>query len=497
MSLRRGDIRILGAGAVLLLFVGAGSVYWRSQQHQMPEREVLYWHDPMVPNARFEKPGKSPFMDMQLVPVYADSAEATGVVRVDPAVTQNLGIRLGKVERMRLQPQLRAVGSVAFDDRLQQVVSARVEGTVLQLHVRAPLEPVRRGQALATVQVPEWTGAQQEYLALLGSQSEAARALLAPARERLRLMGVPQETLRRIETERRVEATTTIAAPADGVVSELGVREGTTFGVGAVLFRINGLASVWINARIPESQVSRIKIGDTAIASATAWPGESFAGTVSALLPEIDAATRTMTARLAFDNRRGQLAPGMFVSLELRSTDSSEVLVVPSESVIATGLRSVVVTVNADSSFGIAEVRTGIEQDGRTVLLEGLQEGQVIVLSGQFLIDSEANLKSALLRLQPVAPSVPGGAQGEAAVTHRAQGTIMTADLESVTIDHGPVSTLQWPAMNMQFEAPSGVLPDGLSPGDQVEFSFTATSAGYRIDHITKLPGSTRRGERP
>ncbi|HUG73754.1 MAG TPA: efflux RND transporter periplasmic adaptor subunit, partial [Steroidobacteraceae bacterium] len=352
----------------MLLSIGAALVYWRTSPHipstdlqpaSSTDRNVLYWHDPMVPHARFDKPGKSPFMDMQLVPVYADEAGAAGTVRVDPNVAQNLGIRIGKVERIRLQPQLTAVGSVAFDDRLLQVVPARVDGVVLQLHVRAPLEPVRRGQPLATVLVPEWTGAQQEYLALLDARSDAARSLLGAARERLRLLGVPDATVGRIESDRKVEATTTITSPADGVVSELGVREGSTFTTGAALFRINGLASVWVNARIPEAQVSHVQVGATVTADATAWPGEVLSGKVIALLPEVDATTRTMTARLAFDNRGGRLAPGMFVSVTLVVPSSGEVLVLPSEAVIMTGTRTVVVTVNADRTFGIADVRPG------------------------------------------------------------------------------------------------------------------------------------------
>jgi len=392
-----------------LLVLGAGGGYWfannfnQKQASAAPmagERKVLYWHDPMVPNVKFEKPGKSPFMDMQLVPVYADEGGNTTGVRVSSNVTQNLGIRIAKVEKATVQRKLTAVGSVAFDDQLLEVVPARVEGYVTRLFVRSAFEKVRRGQALAEIQAPAWIEAQQEYLSLLEAQSESGRSLQAAARERLRILGVPEPTIRRIEAQRKTVGTTTIVSPIDGVVSELGVREGAGFMPGAVLFRINGLSTVWVNARIPETQLSLIAIGSEVQASAMAWPGATFNGKIIALLPQVDADTRTSSARIALDNKDGKLSPGMFVSLELLAPKAEAQLLVPSEAVITTGERSVVIVANADGTFSVVNVSAGAEQDGRTIILKGLSEGQSIVASGQFLIDSEASLKSAVSRLE-------------------------------------------------------------------------------------------------
>ena len=263
---------------VAILLAGAGG-YWLASHnsHDTPnasarsERKVLYWHDPMVPNVRFDKPGKSPFMDMQLVPVYADQAGAVSAVRVDSGVAQSLGIRIGKVERVALQRRLTVVGSVAFNDQLLEVIPARVEGYVTRLFVHAPLEKVRRGQPLAEIQAPAWLEAQQEFLSLLDAQSDSGRSLQAAARERLRVLGVPEATIERIEAQRRTSATTTIASPIDGVVSELGVREGSAFMPGAPLFRINPLGSVWVNARIPEAQLSLLSPSSNVTATATGW----------------------------------------------------------------------------------------------------------------------------------------------------------------------------------------------------------------------------------
>lgn len=393
--------------AATLLLAGAALGYWITRQvadHAAPVpataagRRVLYWHDPMVPGTRFDKPGKSPFMDMQLVPVYADE-EGGANVRISPQVTQNLGMRLATAELRALRPRLAAVGNVAFDERLLTLVQARVAGYVTRMHVKTPLERVRRGQPLADVVAPEWLAAQEEYLALLDAQTDRIRAIRDAARQRLRVLDVPEAAIRAIESERRTAPVTTIVAPAGGVVADLGIREGASFVPGAALFRINGLDTVWVNAAIPEAQVSLVFPGSSVEARATAWPGDSFRGRVAALLPDVDPQTRTLTVRLEVDNPEGRLAPGMFVALEFAGEVQAPQIVVPSEAIIVTGERKVVIVARPDGGFDLAEVTTGIESESRTAVLAGLTEGQSVVVSGQFLIDSEASLKSALTRL--------------------------------------------------------------------------------------------------
>jgi Cu(I)/Ag(I) efflux system membrane fusion protein len=253
---------------------------------------------------------------------------------------------------------------------------------------------------LAEIQSPAWLEAQQEYLSLLDAKSESGQSLRAAARDRLTVLGVPEAAIRRIETQRKTVATTTIVSPIDGVVSELGVREGAAFMPGTPLFRLNSLSTVWVNARIPEAQVSMVPPGSTVVAHATAWPGVQFKGRVVGLLPQVDADTRTLTARLALDNVEGKLSPGMFVNLEFSALPGTSQLVVPSEAVITTGERSVVIVANAKGAFEVANVTAGMEEAGRTVILSGLTEGESVVISGQFLIDSEASLKSTVSRLE-------------------------------------------------------------------------------------------------
>jgi len=401
----------LGAAALAILIVGAAGGYWLAQRTEAgdagatphSDRKVLYWHDPMVPNARFDKPGKSPFMDMQLVPVYADETGG-GAVPVDPVVSQNLGIRVGTVEKAVFQPKLPAVGSVAFDEQLLSVVPARVDGYVARLHVKSALQRVRRGQALADIVAPAWLEAQDEYLALLDAQSDRGVAIRDAARQRLSVLGVPEAAISALEKERKTNASATLTAPIDGVVTELAVREGTAFAAGTVLFRINGLQTVWVNAQIPEAQVSMIAPGSAVTARATAWPGAQFKGRVAALLPEVDQQTRTLPVRVVVENTETKLAPGMFMSLEFAGQGEREQLVVPSEAVIMTGERSVVIVARDRGGFDVAEVTVGADAQGKSAILSGLEAGQKIVLSGQFLIDSEASLKSTVSRLSSAEP---------------------------------------------------------------------------------------------
>jgi Cu(I)/Ag(I) efflux system membrane fusion protein len=240
----------------------------------------------MYPQQRFDKPGKSPFMDMQLVPVYADEGASANGVKVSPQLAQNLGVRTAVAERGRLASSIEAVGTIAFDERAVHLVQARTAGNVEQLFVRAPLDPVRKGQPLARLFVPEWAGAQQEYLALKGSRIEGAAELARAARNRLLLLNMSEEQVQQVDREGKPVTRVTIVSPADGVVGELGAREGMNVMPGATLFRINGLGSVWVNVDVPEPNAAAIRPGTPIIATVPAYPGERFEGRVAAVLPK-------------------------------------------------------------------------------------------------------------------------------------------------------------------------------------------------------------------
>jgi Cu(I)/Ag(I) efflux system membrane fusion protein len=372
------------------------------------ERKILYWHDPMKPEVKFDRPGKSPFMDMQLVPVYADQDADAGGVAVSANAQQSLGIRLGKVEKAAIAPRTMAVSTVRYDEHDVALVQTRVAGFVTHLHVRAALDRVRRGQILAEITAPAWTEGEGEYLALLRSESPAGASLREAARQRLLVIGVPETAILRLEKTRSVPTTTSLMAPIDGVVTELGLREGATFDAGTVLFRLNGTATMWVDAQVPESQARAVAPGAKVEILAVALPGAVFPGRVHAILPQVDPTTRTVGVRIAVDNTAGTLSPGMFVQTTFAGPAGAPQLWVPSEAVIATGERSVVIVKRPDGSFDVAHVALGAEAEGKTAILSGLSEGEIIVLSGQFLIDSEASLKSAVNRLSGVSHNDAG-----------------------------------------------------------------------------------------
>ncbi|MDP3653633.1 MAG: efflux RND transporter periplasmic adaptor subunit [Rhodoferax sp.] len=367
-------------------------------------KRILYYHDPMVPGNKFDKPAKSPFMDMMLVPVYADGdAGSDGSrVTVSPRIQQNLGVRTAEVTEGLLSPQVSAVGNIAFNERDQAFVQARATGYVERLHVRATLDRVRKGQALAELYVPDWMAAQEEFLSVRRMQGTDLATLVDGARQRMRQVGMSDEQIRLVESSGKTQARITLTAPIGGVVVELMAREGMTVMPGATLFRINGLGSVWANAEVPESQVALVRPGTKVQASSAAAPGTVLRGTVQAILPEVNPATRTLKARVELANPGNLLVPGMFVNMQFMDMREKKSLLIPTEALIQTGKRVVVMLAEDQGKFHPVEVETGIESNGQTEIKRGLQMGQRVVVSAQFLIDSEASLKGVETRLNAV-----------------------------------------------------------------------------------------------
>jgi Cu(I)/Ag(I) efflux system membrane fusion protein len=487
------------AGVSLVAAAGYG-LYWIGMERGMKMapassaatdsktgKKILYWHDPMVPGQRFDKPGKSPFMDMQLVPVYEGEENPgeknQGTVSVDPRMQQSLGVRTAEVAKGILAPSLEAVGSVAYNERDVAMVQARSNGFVERLHVRAPLDPVRKGQALADLYVPDWVAAQEEYLSARRLAGTSLEGLVEGARQRMRLAGMSEGQIREVEEGGKVQARLTIHSPIDGVVAELMAREGMTVASGAPLFRINGLRTVWVNAEVRESEAGEIRPGDPVEARAPAVPGKAFKGKVGAILPEVNPATRTLKARVELANPGGELKPGMFATVSFKTAARKEVLLVPTEAVIRTGKRSVVVVAQGEGRFAPVDVETGMESGGRTEIRKGLEAGQKVVVSGQFLIDSEASLKATEARMTESSPGQ----------VHKGTGKVRAVDAASgyVELDHDPIPSLQWPSMSMGFYADDKSELRAIKEGDRVQFELLAkpdADGDYHLRRIEVTP---------
>ena len=403
MTLDRKNTARWGVGMLAIALVAGGSGYWLGDQGSPEDeagsaqsgRKILYWYDPMVPQEHYDNPNSLSSMGMKTIPKYADEAPDTGPgVSVDAAVSQNLGMRVVAAEMGALPSSLMVAGTIDFNQRDIAIVQARSGGFITRVYARAPGDVVAAGAPVADLQLPEWGGAQSEFLAVrrLGRPE-----LTAAARQRLRLMGMSDALIGEVERSGRTNGTVTIRSPIAGVIQTLDARAGMTLAAGQSLAQISGIGTVWLNAAVPEAQAGMVRLGQGASATLTAFPGESFVGRVIAILPAAQADTRTVTARIELVNRSGRLRPGMFASVALDG-DQRQALLVPSEAVIRTGARTLVMLALADGRYRPAEVRTGREGGGKTEVLAGLATGEKVVASGQFLLDSEASLTGIAVR---------------------------------------------------------------------------------------------------
>jgi Cu(I)/Ag(I) efflux system membrane fusion protein len=484
----------LSAAAALLVVLGAalgyGAAQWRAaatvaaapEAGPAGERKVLYWYDPMSPQQKFDKPGKSPFMDMQLVPKYADEAPAAAGVAIDPQVAQTLGVRTTTAQKLSLGVTLQAPATVQLNERDVSILQARAAGFVQRVARLAPGDVIAPGAFIAELLVPEWAGAQQEFLAVRRTNDQP---LAAAARQRLVLLGMPASLIQQVERTGEVQALITVTAPAGGLVQELMVRPGMTVSQGMSLARITGLSTVWVEAAVAQAQAGLARVGEPVEVVLDAFPGETLRGKVSAVLPEASSETRTLRVRAELPNPQGRLRAGMFAQMRLGAA-AAEALVVPAEAVIRTGQRAVVYVVERPGRFVPVQVRLGRELGDKLEVLQGIEPGQQVVVSGQFLIDSEASMQGVLER--QAAP-----ASAAAAAVHEAVGRIVAFDGQTITLDHEAVPALQWPAMEMDFTLARPGLVQGLKPGDTVRFSFREAQQGHEVVALRReAKGSTR-----
>lgn len=359
------------------------------------EKKVLYWYDPMVPNQHFDKPGKSPFMDMDLVPKNAESTGMTGVV-VSTGIQQNLALRRAKVERKTISRHLEVVGEIDFDQRNVAVVQTRTGGFVERVYPHAIGDVVERNSPLADLLLPDWTAAQLEFLAL---ENAGDAELLAAARSRMHLLGMSDELIRSVEKTRKPQSIITVTSPIAGMIQAINVRNGMSISMGVTLAEIVGIDPVWLKLAVPESQAEFAKVGQALTVNLSAYPGEKFSARVISILPNTNSANRTLELRAELPNSDLRLRPGMYAKARIDTDKEESQLWVPMEAVIRSGTRDVILVDNGPGGFLPTEVELGPESGGKIVILHGLEEGQTIITSGQFLIDSEANLIGALKKL--------------------------------------------------------------------------------------------------
>ncbi len=451
-----------------------------TEQRSAGANEPLYWVAPMDANFRRDKPGKSP-MGMDLVPVYAnDNASeqpSAGTVFIAPHVVNNLGVRSAPVTKAVLENKISTVGYVQYDQERLIHIHPRVEGWINKLHVKTAGEHVTKGQPLYDIYSPTLVNAQEE---LLLGVNRANKRLVNAAKERLHSLLVPAKTIDRIITRRQVEQTITLYAPQSGVVDNLVAREGFYVKPGTKIMSIGALDEVWVNAQVFERQSSAVNIGDHVSMTLDYWPREQWHGQVDYVYPTLDEQTRTLRVRLRFDNQDRKLKPNMFAKVAIDTNGGQTHILVPRESVIRTGKSSRVVMDLGGGNFKSVKVELGRSNEQFIEVLSGLEEGDSVVVSAQFLIDSESSVSSDFMRInseteQPV-EEVPNTVVVNVMVETVMEGHRM------VTLTHPPIPQWGWPEMTMDFMVAKDVDMSLFKQGESLDVEITEDDElGYAV----------------
>ncbi|MGG4608041.1 efflux RND transporter periplasmic adaptor subunit [Providencia sp. Me31A] len=371
-----------------------------SELLEKKERTVLYWYDPMYPNTKFEQPGPSPFMDMDLVPKYADenhtSANSKGVT-INPTQTQNLGLKTVAVEWGKLSYDLTFPAEIAFNDHQFAIVQARESGFVEKVYPFSIGEQIQEGAPIADLTIPAWVEAQSEYLAL--KQMNASQKDLNSVLERLRLNGMPDGALSQFIKTGKVQTRFTIQAPISGVITALNLRLGMNISKDVAIAQIQGTSPLWVNASISQS-VAELLMKQTQLSlSIPAYPTEKFTVSNWLILPSADKSSRTINIRAEIADSRNLLKPGMTAYLNFVAQEQESMLI-PSQAIVDSGRTQHVIAVGENGEFIPKKVRVIKESQQMTAISDGLQVGERIVTQGIFLIDSEANISGALAKME-------------------------------------------------------------------------------------------------
>ena len=512
-------------GVVVVAVAGVGTGYWMGTRSAAPapqaataqsaaagaeagakkERKILYYRNPMGLPDTSPVPKKDS-MGMDYTPVYEGeepASDGTGV-KISIEKVQKLGVRTETAAPRELTRIVRAVSTVQADERRLHTVAPRFEGWIERLYVNTTGQAVRKGDALMDVYSPELITAQQEYLiALQGVQavaggSDDARAgmqrMVESSLQRLRNWNISESELLQLQKEGKARQYVTMRSPVSGVVVEKPSIQGKRFMSGEVLYQIADLSSVWVIADVFEQDLGSLRLGQPAAVMVDAYPGKVFNGKITFVYPTVTPETRTAKVRVELANVQALLKPAMYAKVEFASgRGQAKVLAVPESAVLDSGTRQVVLVELGAGRFEPRAVKLGMRGDGYVEVLEGVKEGEAVVVSANFLIDAESNLKAALggfaqgaqgAKPDTAAPANPAkGAAAAGQVTHRATGSVEAVDVAggTVTLAHGPVASLKWPAMTMDFRVKDPALSRTLKPGQKIDFEFVDAGGGEYV----------------
>ncbi len=457
------------------------------------EPNPLYWVAPMDPNYRRDAPGQSP-MGMDLVPVFADAMkdDDPGVVRISPSVVNNLGVRTATVKLAILQETIKTVGYVQYNENNLLHVHPRVEGWIEKLYIKAAGEQVSKGEPLYALYSPELVNAQEEYLL---AQKRNNQELTLAAESRLLALQMPAESLRQLKTSQVVQQTIVFKAPQSGVIDNLAIREGFFVKPGTTLMSIGALDDVWVKAEVFERQAAQVKVGQSVTMTLGFVPGKTWKGQVDYVYPTLDAQTRTLRVRLRFANEDMLLKPNMFAQVIIHNDSTQQKLLVPKEAVIRTGTQNRVVLVVGKGQYKSVEVSLGQVSNQFAQILDGVEVGEQVVISAQFLLDSESSIQSDFMRMSLVPEDDIQYTKADKIQSDAAPDNIDSADVEGVinqinlqtrvvNISRGPIEKWGRGAATLDFVFADSVSLTELQQGDKIHFTFEIRDGDFLITDV-------------
>lgn len=481
-------------------------------------RKLLYYRNPMGLPDTSPTPKKDP-MGMDYIPVYEGEQDnepaAANQVRISTEKVQKLGVRTETAKLRSLDRVVRAAGRIEPDERRIFAIAPKFEGYVERLHVNATGQPVGKGQPLFEVYSPELVSAQREYAiaaqgvdALKDAGGEAQRGMHQLAESsllRLKNWDISEEQIKALAKSGETKRTLTFRSPVAGIVTEKKALQGMRFMPGEALYQVADLSAIWVVADVFEQDIGLVKSGAKATVRINAYPDKIFSGAITYVYPTLNAETRTVPVRVEVVNAGQLLKPGMFAQVELPVAGKGSVVTVPVSAVIDSGTRRIVLIQAGEGRFEPREVKLGARSDNYVEVTEGVKDGEAVVVAANFLIDAESNLKAAVGGFghsshgggaSTPAQAVPAGATGHeghdskpAATDHRGTGKLDAIDAKAgtMTITHGPIATLKWPGMTMDFTLANSGLLGNLKPGANIEFTFIERKPGEWV--IVKLAG--------
>ena len=458
------------------------------QATESKEKKILYWVAPMDPNYRRDEPGKSP-MGMDLIPVYEEGDDGDAV-KISPSVVQNLGVRTSKVKYGRLWRRIDTVGYVGYDEDRISHIHLRTDGWIEKLNVKSEGELVKKGDVLFLLYSPTLANAQEEFIQALRIGNANLRNA---SRDRLLALGISSDQIDELSKTRVAQRLLKFYAPQDGVITELRVREGMYIKPATEIMMLADLSSVWVMAEVFESQADWVKKDQSAEVYLKYLPSMQMEGVVDYVYPSLNPKTRTLKVRLRFENAGNTLKPNMYADVTIYGGAKKDLLYIPREALIRTGQKSRVILDAGGGKYEARDVEVGIESGDSVEITAGLHEGENVVTSGQFLIDSEASLKASLKRMT-------SSQQMQSKDDHRivtAHGVIkkLKPQEDKVNLSHDPIDALGWPAMTMDFDLSSQASLEGLKEGDSVMFELMEVPEGFLIKRIWTMDGSMEMSE--